>query len=120
MSYSGHLLSALKRFHPALRLELPIASQYFRNWQRCYVPSRALPAHWELVEAMMGLAHAQGFHEFALLLALGFNAMLRTSEMLSLTHQHLVPPSSWQGHEPHHPGQQDVARQSTSPVGAGC
>ena len=91
MSYSGHLLSALKRFHPALRLELPIASQYFRNWQRCYVPSRALPAHWELVEAMMGLAHAQGFHEFALLLALGFNAMLRTSEMLSLTHQHLVP-----------------------------
>ena len=39
----------------------------------------------------MGLAHAQGFHEFALLLALGFNAMLRTSEMLSLTHQHLVP-----------------------------
>ena len=48
MSYSGRLLSALKRFHPALRLELPIASHYFRNWQRCYVPSRAVPAHWEL------------------------------------------------------------------------
>ncbi|CAK9037583.1 unnamed protein product [Durusdinium trenchii] len=40
---------------------------------------------------MMGLAHAQGYSEFALLLALGFNAMLRTSEMLSLSHQHVVP-----------------------------
>ena len=39
----------------------------------------------------MGLAHAQGYSEFALLLALGFNAMLRTSEMLSLSHQHVVP-----------------------------
>ena len=87
MSYSGHLLSALKRFHPALRLELPIASQYFRNWQRCYVPTRAVPAHWELVEAMMGLAHSRGLHTFALLVALGFNALLMTSEMLSLSHQ---------------------------------
>lgn len=87
MSYSGHLLSALKRFHPALRLELPLASQYFRNWQRCYVPTRAVPAHWELVEAMMGLAHSRGLHSFALLVALGFNALLMTSEMLSLSHQ---------------------------------
>ena len=90
MSYSGHLLSALKRFHPSLRLELPVASQYFRNWQRCYVPSRAVPAHWELVEAMMGLSHVQGYREFALLVAIGFNATLRTSEMLSLSHQHIV------------------------------
>ena len=90
MSYSGHLLSALKRFHPSLRLELPVASQYFRNRQRCYVPSRAVPAHWELVEAMMGLSHVQGYREFALLVAIGFNATLRTSEMLSLSHQHIV------------------------------
>ena len=102
MSYSGHLLSALKRFHPALRLELPIASQYFRNWQRCYVPTRAVPAHWELVEAMMGLAHSRGLRTFALLVALGFNARLRTSEMLSLSHQHLVPSPSWPGHERYH------------------
>lgn len=48
MSYSGHLLSAIKRFHPALRLELPISSQFYRNWQRCYIPVRAVPAHWEI------------------------------------------------------------------------
>ena len=56
MSYAGHLLSAIKRFHPELRLELPRSSQYFRNWQRCYVPARALPASWELVQGLMGLA----------------------------------------------------------------
>ena len=81
MSYSGHLLSALKRFHPSLRLELPIAGQYFRNWQRCYVPSRAVPAHWELVvEAMMGLAHVQGYREFALV-AIGFNFLCPTNTL---------------------------------------
>lgn len=69
MSYSGHLLSAIKRFHPELRLELPRASQYYRNWQRCYRPVRAIPAHWELVEALMGLALSQGQAAFALLLA---------------------------------------------------
>ena len=91
LSYSGHLLSAIKRFHPALRLELPISSQYFRNWQRCYTAIGAVPAHWEMVEARMGLAHSQQQPEFALLIALGFNALLRTSEMLSLSHQHVVP-----------------------------
>ena len=38
-----------------------------------------------------GLAHSQQQPEFALLIALGFNALLRTSEMLSLSHQHVVP-----------------------------
>ena len=42
LSYAGHLLSAMKRFHPELRLELPRSSQYFRNWQRCYTPPRGL------------------------------------------------------------------------------
>lgn len=37
----------------------------------------------------MGLAHAQGCPEFSLLVAVGFNAMLRTSEMLALTHQRI-------------------------------
>jgi hypothetical protein len=90
MSYGGHLLSAVKRFHPELRLCLPRSSQLFRNWQRCYVPSRALPASWALVEALMGVAFSQHLGQLSLLLALGFNCLLRTSEMLSLTHQHLV------------------------------
>ena len=45
----------------------------------------------------MGLAHSRGLHSFALLVALGFNALLRTSEMLSLSHQHLVPHRRGQG-----------------------
>lgn len=90
ISYAGHLLSAIKRFHPQLRLSLPRSSQYFRNWQRCYVPSRALPASWDLVEGLMGLAFHNGQRSFGLLLALGFNCLLRTSEMLSLTHKHVV------------------------------
>ena len=90
ISYAGHLMSAIKRFHPQLRLSLPRSSQLFRNWQRCYVPSRALPASWDLVEGLMGLAFHDGQPTFALLLALGFNCLLRTSEMLSLTHRHVV------------------------------
>lgn len=53
ISYAGHLLSAIKRFHPELRLKLPRASQYYRNWVKAYTPARALPASWELVEAMI-------------------------------------------------------------------
>jgi len=90
LSYAGHLLSAIKRFHPELRLELPRASQLFRNWQRCYVPSRAVPASWELVEGLMGVSFHQGYDTLALLLALGFNCLLRTSEMLAITHKHVV------------------------------
>ena len=79
LSYAGHLLSAMKRFHPQLRLELPESSQFLRNWQRCYVPQRANPASWPLVEEHM-----------ALLLGLGFCCLLRASEMLAVTHHHLV------------------------------
>eukprot|EP00435_Cladocopium_sp_Y103_P033071 s2703_g8.t1 len=90
MSYAGHLLSAVKRFFPQLRLQLPSASQLFRKWQRCYTPSRALPASWALVEALMGVAFQQDEPLLALLFAVAFNCLLRTSELLALTHRHLV------------------------------
>ena len=97
ISYAGHLLSAVKRFHPELRLCLPRSSQYFRKWQRCYTPSRAIPASWDLVQALMGLACAANEPLFAVLIALGFNCLLRTTEMLGLTHQHLVVHPSGNG-----------------------
>ena len=90
ISYAGHLLSALKRYFPELRLKMPRSSQMYRNWQRCYIPQRATPASWQLVEAMMGVALQQSLPQLALLLALGFNCLLRTSEMLNLTHKHVV------------------------------
>eukprot|EP00435_Cladocopium_sp_Y103_P049951 s206_g15.t1 len=90
IAYAGHLLSAVKRFHPELRLELPRSSQLFRNWQRCHIPARALPASWDLVQAIMGLAFFYDEPEFAILIALGFNCLLRTTEMLHITHSHVV------------------------------
>jgi len=96
LTYSGHLLSALKRFHPELRMKLPIASQYLRNWTRAHVPKRAVPASWELVEAMIALALHRNDEPLALLLGVGFHAMLRTSEMMQLTVNHLMIHSSHQ------------------------
>ena len=90
ISYSGHLLSALKRFHPELKLKLPVSTQFYRNWARSYTPKRAVPASWPLVEAMIAVALSRRQPSAGLLLALGFNCMLRTSEMLGLTFQHIL------------------------------
>lgn len=90
LAYSGHLLSAIKRFHPELRLKLPVSSQYYRNWSKAHVPVRALPASWELVEAMVGVALHDRQPRLGLLLALSFHAMLRTSEMMALTKDHIM------------------------------
>ena len=90
ISYAGHLLSAIKRFHPEFKLKLPLSSQLYRNWVRAYTPVRATPASWELVEAMIGNAMAQGQSQLGLLLGLAFHCMLRTSEMLALTHAHVM------------------------------
>ena len=73
-----------------MRLELPEASQFLRNWQRSYVPQRALPASWALVEALVGFAFQRGEKYMGLLLALSFCCLLRTSEMLAITNHHLV------------------------------
>ena len=90
ISYCGHLLSAIKRFHPSLRSHLPVSSQYYKNWCKVYKPQRATPASWELVEAMIGFCVSNHQLPLAFLLGVGFDAMLRTSELLSLTHQHVL------------------------------
>ena len=90
ISYAGHLLSAIKRFHPEFKLKLPLSSQLYRNWVRSYAPVRATPASWDLVEAMIGQALARDQSQLGLLLGLAFHCMLRTSEMLSLTHAHVM------------------------------
>ena len=90
LSYAGHLLSALKRFHPHLKFKLPEASQFYKNWTKTYHPTRALPASWELTEGLMGYALSHHQERLGLLVGLGFIGMLRTAEMLSLTFQHLV------------------------------
>ena len=55
MSAAGHTLSGIKRFIPELKLQLPVSTQYFRNWQRCHKPVKAFPVSWELLQAMAAL-----------------------------------------------------------------
>ena len=38
-----------QQFLPSVRLHLPTASQYFRNWQRLHRPKRAVPLSWDLL-----------------------------------------------------------------------
>lgn len=89
IAVAGHLLSGVKRFLPNLRLKIPTAGQYFRNWQRIYQPVRATPISLELIQAMAAVAWKVS-PQAALLLLLGFSAMLRTVEMLTLQYQHLL------------------------------
>ena len=89
IAVAGHLLSGVKRFLPTLRLRVPTAAQYFRNWQRIYQPVRATPISLELIQALAAVAW-KASPQFAFLLLLGFAAMLRTVEMLSLQFQHLL------------------------------
>lgn len=91
LAHAGHLLSGLKRFCPGMRLGLPTASQYFRNWQRVHRPERAIPISWDLLQAMAGLCLTLGHLRVALLLYIGYFCFLRTSEMMSLQCLHLIP-----------------------------
>ena len=91
VSAAGHALSGIKRFIPELRIQLPTASQYFRNWQRCHRPLRAVPISWELLQAMAAICWDQGSMDTALMLYVGFNCFLRTAEMLALQFCHLLP-----------------------------
>ena len=84
LSYAGHLLSALKRFHPSLKFKLPESSQFYKNWTKTYHPTRAIPASWEFTEGLMGYALCDRQENLGLLIGLGFIGMLRTAEMLAL------------------------------------
>ena len=90
MSHSGHLLSALKRFHPELRMKLPRATQYYRNWSKTYQPQRAVPMTWPLVEAMIGFSLCHKQPSVALLLGIGFDCFLRTSEIINVSPDRLI------------------------------
>ena len=68
VSAAGHALCGIKRFVPELRVQLPTASQYFRNWQRCHRPFRAVPISWDLLQAMAAICWDQGSRDAALLL----------------------------------------------------
>ena len=90
ITYAGHTLSALKRFHPRLRWKIPLAKQFFSNWRQIYVTRQAVPMPVEVLMALAGVAAASKDWSFCVLLLLGYSAFLRTSEMVTLSLRKII------------------------------
>ena len=87
---AGDLLSALQHYVPALRRQLNASWRLHRAWGMRELPTRAPPLPLDLVLAMSGVALRWQFRDVAVLLLLGFNAFLRTAELLGLMSSQLV------------------------------
>lgn len=90
IAQGGHLLSGLKRFQPHLRLTLPVATQFYKNWQRIHRPERAVPISWDLLQALSAVCFTLQRPAVALMLYVGYFCFLRRSEMLAMQVFHLV------------------------------
>ena len=87
MTRAGWVLSALKRFYPRSKRELLTSQQYYTNWTRQHVPTRATPITWKVVQSFVGVAYHLDKPRLALLFLIGFTFFLRTNELLSLQPQ---------------------------------
>eukprot|EP00435_Cladocopium_sp_Y103_P042764 s872_g11.t2 len=84
VNFIADTLSGLHFYWPELRGQLRVAWRLFKQWRRIEAPSRAPPITVVLVRAIVCRAVQQGDLAFATLIALGFHALLRTGELLSL------------------------------------
>ena len=84
ISHAGWLLSGLRRFIPSLKGRLPVSSQYYSNWVRDHLPSRAVPMPWSVLKALVATAWKLQHFDLGLCLLLGFVFYLRTMEMITL------------------------------------
>ena len=84
LTKAGWLLSGLKRLYPRIRRELAVSQQWYNNWCRQHIPSRAVPFTWTIIQAFVGLAIEQQWFQVATILLVGFTFFLRTQEMLHL------------------------------------
>ena len=84
ISHAGWLLSGLRRFLPSLKGHLPTSSQYYSNWVRGHLPSRAVPIPWGVLKALVATAWKLEHYDIGLCLLLGFVFYLRTMEMITL------------------------------------
>ena len=80
----GDTLSGLHFYWPDLRGHIRQSWRMFRSWRRVESPVRAPPLTIQLAQAFVGKAVHQGDIALATLIALGFHALLRTGELLSL------------------------------------
>ena len=90
ITYAGHTLSALRRFHPQSRYRVPLARQYFSNWKSVHCSQPAVPMPALVAFAIAGVAWKLRDFRFAATVLLGFAAFLRTGEMVSLTSEDIA------------------------------
>ena len=84
VNFIADALSGLHFYWPELRGRLREAWRLFKQWRRVETPSRAPPITQLLVRSIVCRAVRLGDLQFACLVALGFHALLRTGEILSL------------------------------------
>ena len=80
-------LSGLHFYWPHVKGLLRQSWRLFRSWRRIESPQRAPPLTCWLVKAIVSRAVEKGAVAFATLIALGFNCLLRTGEILALQFQ---------------------------------
>lgn len=80
-------LSGLHFFMPETRGKLKLAWRMFKDWRKIEAPARAPPITCVLVRAIVARAVHRNQLSFALLISLGFHALLRTGELLNLRYR---------------------------------
>ena len=90
MSHAGNFLSAIQLYLPVLRRKLSYSWHIFKNWKRFEHSWQATPMTPEVLQACLGCCLARSELRMMLLLRLGFNALLRTGELLGLRRSDLT------------------------------
>lgn len=80
-------LTGLHHFWPEIKGHIKEAWRLFKSWRRIETPARAPPLTTLLARAIIGKAVLDNELAFATLVAVGFHALLRTGELLSLEYR---------------------------------
>ena len=83
-SHAANFVSALGRYLPSCKRHIAVTKQYLKNWTGTLSRRRALPLSEVVVRGMIGLAVSQNELRLAVCYALGFTALLRTDEIVTL------------------------------------
>ena len=85
VGWASEFACGLKKLYPKCGKRLPITSSYVKNWQKTIKRVRALPLERDILLAMASIAILKKKESLAVTLLVGFNGLLRASEMISLT-----------------------------------
>jgi len=83
--YVGDAISGLTHFMPDLKGKLRSAWRLYSAWGRLELPARAPPLPMLILYGLAGHAIAKHAYALAVLLLVGWDCLLRTSELLALT-----------------------------------